>query len=133
MPVVFIVVSIYFIVNAIPMGSEGVFPLMCAILQAATAVYLIGKILIKHEAVVKTEGLSIGKAALTVAALIIYVLVFELIGYWLSTFLLVGFIIWFLGYRKWWVLLLCAALTATATFFIFGQLLNVPLPMLFFE
>ena len=133
MPVLFIALSIYFIVASIPMGGEGTFPLICAVLQLATAIYLLGKTLIKHEVVVKTEGLNVGKAALTVAALIIYVLVLEKIGYCLSTFLLVGFIIWFLGYKNWKIILLCAALTVAATYVIFGLLLNVPLPMLFFQ
>ncbi|MBQ9264974.1 MAG: tripartite tricarboxylate transporter TctB family protein [Clostridia bacterium] len=133
MPVVFIAMAVVFIVQAIPMGSEGTFPLMCGILQAAVAVYLIGKILVKREVVLKTDGLNVKKAALTVVALILYVLVLDKIGYCLSTFLLVAFIIWFLGYRNYKIILLCAALTAAATYVIFGVLLNVPLPMLIFE
>ena len=133
MPVVFIAVSVYFIVNAIPMGSEGIFPLICAVLQLGVAVYLIIKTLIKKDVVLKLEGLNVMKALLTVAALIIYVLVMDKIGYCLSTFLLVGFIIWFLGYRNWKIILVSAALTVAATYLIFGVLLHVPLPMLFLE
>lgn len=135
MPVLLIAMACVFIdeIRRTNMGDEGIFPLMCAILQIIISVYLIGKILIKREMVLKTEGLNVGKAALTVLALIIYVLVLDKIGYCLSTFLLVGFIIWFLGYRKYWVILLCAALTVAATYVIFGVLLNVPLPMLIFN
>ena len=133
MPAVFIAMAAIFISQAIPMGSEGTFPMMVGILQIAVAVYLIVKILVKHEAVLNTKGLNVGKAALTVLALVIYVLVLDKIGYCLSTFLLVGFIIWFLGYRNYKIILLCAALTVAATYLGFGVLLNVPLPMLLFE
>ena len=133
MPVVFIAMAVYFMVEAIPMGSEGVFPLICAVLQLGAAVYLIIKTLIKKEIVLKLEGLNVKKALLTILALVIYVLVLEKIGYCISTFLLVGFIIWFLGYRNWKIVLLSAALTAAATYLIFGVLLHVPLPMLFFK
>ncbi len=133
MPVVFIAVSVYFIVASIPMGSEGTFPLICSVLQLATAVYLMIKVFVKHEVVVKLEGLNVKKALLTVVALVIYILVMDKIGYCLSTFLLVAFIIWFLGYRNWKIILLCAALTVAATYVIFGVLLHVPLPMLFFD
>ena len=133
MPVVFIAVSIYFIVASIPMGSEGTFPLICSVLQLITAIYLMIKVFVKHETVIRLEGLNVKKALLTVVALVLYILVLDKIGYCLSTFLLVGFIIWFLGYRNWKIILLCAALTVAATYVIFGVLLHVPLPMLFFE
>ena len=133
MPVVFIAMAVYFIVNAVPMGSEGVFPLICGVLQLGVAVYLVIKTLVTKNVVLKLEGLNVKKALLTILALIIYVLVLEPIGYCLSTFLLVGFVIWFLGYRNWKIILLSAVLTVGATYVIFGLLLHVPLPMLFFK
>lgn len=133
MPVMFMAISIYFIVESVPMGGEGVFPLICSVIQLITAIYLLIKTLLKRETTVKLDGLDAKKTLLTVVALVIYVLVLDRIGYCISTFLLVVFIIWFLGYRNWKVTLPCAALTVAATFLIFDVLLNVPLPMLFFN
>ena len=67
-----------------------------------------------------------------IAALAAYVLLLEIAGYVICTFVLVAFIIRFLGYTNWKVILLCSAATVAATYVIFGVLLSVPLPMLFF-
>lgn len=133
MPVLMIAVSVYFIAASVPMGGEGTFPMICGVLQLITSIYLLVKVLLKRDVVVKLEGLNVKKAFFTVVALVIYVLVMEKIGYCLSTFLLVAFVIWFLGYKNWKIILLCSVLTVAATYLIFGVLLHVPLPMLFFN
>lgn len=53
MPIVFMLVAVYVIVKAIPMESEGVFPIMSAGVLLLCAVYLFVEILIKHQQVVK--------------------------------------------------------------------------------
>lgn len=59
MPIVFALVSVYVIVKAIPMESEGVFPIMSAGVLLACAVYLFVETLIKQKAVVKLEGVNL--------------------------------------------------------------------------
>ena len=132
MPVIFIGISIYFIVGSIPMGSEGYFPLICGVGQLLCAIGLLIKVIWKQNKVVKYEGLDIPKVILVIAALAAYVLLLEVAGYVICTLVLVAFIIRFLGYTNWKVNLLCSAATVAATYVIFGVLLSVPLPMLFF-
>ena len=133
MPIVFALVSIYIIVKAIPMEGERVFPIMSAGVLLICAAYLFFETLVKKEVVVKLEGVNLGKVAITLLALIVYVLLIKKIGYIIDTFLLCVFIIRSLGYKKIGVTLLCAALAVCATFVVFKVLLSVPLPMIFLD
>ena len=100
MPIVFALVSVYVIVKAIPMESEGVFPIMSAGVLLACAVYLFVETLIKQKAVVKLEGVNLPMVGLTILALVLYVVLLKRIGYLIDTFLLCAFIMRFLGYKK---------------------------------
>ncbi len=133
MPVVFVLVSIYIIVQAIPMKGEGIFPIMSAGVLLICAVYLFFETLIKKEVVVKLEGVNLGKVGITLLALLIYVILIKKIGYIIDTFLLCVFIVRFLGYKKIGITAFCSALAVGATFFIFKVLLSVPLPMIFLD
>ncbi|MCD7906407.1 MAG: tripartite tricarboxylate transporter TctB family protein [Clostridium sp.] len=133
MPIVFALVSIYIIVKAIPMEGEGVFPIMSAGVLLICAAYLFFETLVKKEVVVTLEGVNLGKVAITLLALIVYVLLIKKIGYIIDTFLLCVFIIRSLGYKKIGVTVLCAALAVCATFVVFKVLLSVPLPMIFLD
>ena len=118
MPIVFALVSVYVIVKAIPMESEGVFPIMSAGVLLACAVYLFVETLIKQKAVVKLEGVNLPMVGLTILALVLYVVLLKRIGYLIDTFLLCAFIMRFL---------------VAGTFFVFKVLLSVPLPMIFLD
>lgn len=73
MPIVFMLVAVYVIVKAIPMESEGVFPIMSAGVLLLCAVYLFVEILIKHQQVVKLEGVNLKMVGVTLLALAVYV------------------------------------------------------------
>ncbi|MGN0372966.1 MAG: tripartite tricarboxylate transporter TctB family protein [Enterocloster sp.] len=133
MPVVFILAAIYIIVKAIPMKSEGVFPIMSASVLLLCAIYLLIEVLVKKEKIVKLEGVNLPMVGVTLLALVIYVVLLKKIGYIIDTFLLCVFIIRSLGYKKIGVIIMCSALAVAATFFIFKVLLSVPLPMVFLD
>lgn len=133
MPIVFALVSVYVIVKAIPMESEGVFPIMSAGVLLACAVYLFVETLIKQKAVVKLEGVNLPMVGLTILALVLYVVLLKRIGYLIDTFLLCAFIMRFLGYKKLGVIGICSLAAVVGTFFVFKVLLSVPLPMIFLD
>ena len=129
MPIVFMLVAVYVIVKAIPMESEGVFPIMSAGVLLLCAVYLFVEILIKHQQVVKLEGVNLKMVGVTLLALAVYVFLLKKIGYIIDTFALIRS----LGYKKTGVTLLCSALAVACVFFIFKVLLSVPLPMILLD
>lgn len=131
MPIVFMLVAVYVIVKAIPM--ESVFPIMSAGVLLLCAVYLFVEILIKHQQVVKLEGVNLKMVGVTLLALAVYVFLLKKIGYIIDTFALCFFIIRSLGYKKTGVTLLCSALAVACVFFIFKVLLSVPLPMILLD
>lgn len=133
MPIVFALVLVYVIVKAIPMESEGVFPIMSAGVLLACAVYLFVETLIKQKAVVKLEGVNLPMVGLTILALVLYVVLLKRIGYLIDTFLLCAFIMRFLGYKKLGVIGICSLAAVAGTFFVFKVLLSVPLPMIFLD
>ena len=133
MPIVFALVSVYVIVKAIPMESEGVFPIMSAGVLLACAVYLFVETLIKQKAVVKLEGVNLPMVGLTILALVLYVVLLKRIGYLIDSFLLCAFIMRFLGYKKLGVIGICSLAAVAGTFFVFKVLLSVPLPMIFLD
>ena len=133
MPTLMVVVSLLFIAESLPMGQEGLFPLLCGVLQLIVSAFLFFRALLQGEAKAQFKGRGFARVLMTILALCIYVLVMGRIGYILSTFALVLFIIAFLGYRKTSLMLLCAAATVAATYILFGVLLHVPLPTLIFS
>ncbi|MCI8830428.1 MAG: tripartite tricarboxylate transporter TctB family protein [Lachnospiraceae bacterium] len=133
MPVVFILAAIYIIIKAIPMESEGVFPIMSAGVLLLCAVYLFMEVLVKREAIVKLEGVNLSMVGVTILALAAYVFLLKKIGYIIDTFLLCAFIIRSLGYKRFGIIALCSALAVAATFGVFKVILSVPLPMIFLD
>ena len=133
MPIAFIIMGIYVIVEAMGMGSEGVFPTMSAGVLLLCAVYLIFETLKKQKAVVKLEGVNLKMVGITLLTLMVYVFIIKKIGYVIDTFLLCAFIIRSLGYKKYPMIVLCSAAAVGVTFFIFKILLSVPLPMVFLD
>jgi hypothetical protein len=74
-----------------------------------------------------TPWAGVGTALALWAMLLVYVLLFDLAGFLLSTaaFLSAGF--WLLGVRPWWKIGLYAVIFTAATFYIFN-ILDVRLP-----
>ena len=64
----------------------------------------------------------------TTISLAIYGLILTRLGYLLSTFLLMMFLFWTPGYKKWTVILIKAALSVTITYLVFEKWLDCQLP-----
>ena len=60
--------------------------------------------------------------------LVTYALIFERLGFIISTFLLVTFLQRFLEHKKWWKVILTASIVSLSAFVIFNVLLNSGLP-----
>jgi hypothetical protein len=60
--------------------------------------------------------------------LVIYVLIFEWLGFIITTFLLVTFLLRLLEQKKWWNILLTAGVITLSTFIIFNVFLKSGLP-----
>lgn len=133
MPAVFALAAIKVIAEAIPMNSEGVFPMMSAGLLLACSVYLFIEVLIKKKAVAVLDGVNLPMVGITLLVLLAYVFLLKKIGYVADTFILCAVIIRILGYRKPGITVLCSALAAALTFLVFKGLLSVPLPMVFLD
>jgi putative tricarboxylic transport membrane protein len=73
------------------------------------------------------RGLRWRKVLIVIAGSVIYLLLLDKLGYLLATF---GFmlLLFGLGRMKLWVLLLCALLSVAGSYYIFHNLLKVPLP-----
>ena len=133
MPAVFGLAAIKVIAVAVPMNSEGVFPLMSAGLLLACSIYLFIEVLAKKRKVVVLDGVNLPMVGITLLVLIAYVFLLKKIGYVMDTFILCAVIIRILGYQKPGITALCSALAVALTFFVFKGLLSVPLPMVFLD
>jgi len=63
-----------------------------------------------------------------VGSLVAFAFLFEPLGYLLSVFLMIGFLLWIIEPRKWWRLILVALLISVLSYLMFGILLKTPLP-----
>jgi putative tricarboxylic transport membrane protein len=134
MPVFFVIFSIWIIVTAYQMGSEeGTFPLMVGGFQLIVALFQLYFDLTKSEHVNKFKNSNVWKVIEAVAVMSLYVFMLKKIGYVIDTTVLAIYTMVTLGYRRWGVVFISAVSITAVVFFVFKVLLNVPLPMLFFE
>ena len=68
------------------------------------------------------------RIVLAVAALVVFGLLFESLGYVISTFLFIAFLLRAVEQQKWGLAVVVAFFTALATYLVFGLLLQTPLP-----
>jgi putative tricarboxylic transport membrane protein len=133
MPVFFILLSIAVYIAGGSMGSEGVFPRMVAGVMFLSSIYILFNTIRTKEVAANFKGLNVSKVVIAFAILIAYAVLLPIIGYAISTFCLCSFIMVALGYRNYRNVVLFTILTVAAVFFIFKVLLDVPLPMIFFD
>jgi len=122
--------------SKLPFGTlssprPGFFPLILAIFLALFSLILLaqeireteeeGSALLGGVASWKRIGLAIG-------ALVAFGLLFETLGYLLSTFLFIAFLLQAVERQKWWLVFVVAFLTSLAIYLLFGLLLDTPLP-----
>jgi|WetSurMetagenome_2_1015567.scaffolds.fasta_scaffold49257_2 putative tricarboxylic transport membrane protein len=117
--------------GSLPSPQAGFFPVLIAIFLAVLSLILIGQGIKKCQG--KTPSLPITSwggrpLLLTIGALFAYIIFFESLGYLISTFLLMAFLLEAIRSKKWWVILLFALFTTMSSYFLMGVLLQTPLP-----
>jgi putative tricarboxylic transport membrane protein len=119
-------------IGGIHKPGPGFFPLFGGTLLAVFSAVLLFRVLATMRA---TGYKAHGKkekprwaAAYVYIGLIIYSLIFERLGFILSTFLLVIFLLRLLEPKKWWHMLLTAAIVASSAYTVFNVFLKSDLP-----
>ena len=111
--------------------QPGFFPLILAIFLAFFSVLLLAQEIPGKdgEAGALLGGVALWKRiGLALGALVAFGLLFETLGYLLSTFLFIAFLLRAVERQKWWLVVVVAFCTALVTYLLFGILLNTPLP-----
>ncbi len=68
------------------------------------------------------------RPAILVAGLVVYISIFALAGYIISTLVLAAVILRIMDTRPWWVIILASLILAVGSYFLFDRLLDVSLP-----
>ena len=111
--------------------QAGFFPLILAVFLAIFSLVFLAQTIGGHKA---EPGDSRGgsttwnKIVLAVGALVVFGLLFESLGYVISTFLFISFLLRVVERQKWSLVVVIAFFTSLATYLVFGLLLNTPLP-----
>ena len=111
--------------------QAGFFPLVLAIFLAIFSLVLIAEAIggPKEDSDASGGGSAIWKKiVLAVAALVVFGVLFESLGYIISTFLFIAFLLRAVEQQKWSLVVVVAFLTSLTTYLVFGLLLNTPLP-----
>jgi ABC-type Fe3+-siderophore transport system permease subunit len=111
--------------------GAGFFPFLTAIPLGVLAIILIlnavSKSVGKEEVNWPTKK-NRRKIIMTLSALAVYTLCLSYLGYFMSTFILLFWLLKGIEPQKWSTAFLIAVISVVATYFIFGQWLDVPLP-----
>jgi putative tricarboxylic transport membrane protein len=111
--------------------QPGFFPLILAIFLAIFSLVLLAQSIrgTKEESRGSSREAAIWKRiVLAVGALVVFGVLFESLGYIISTFLFIAFLLSVVEQQKWSLVVVIAFFTSLATYLVFGLLLNSPLP-----
>jgi putative tricarboxylic transport membrane protein len=111
--------------------QAGFFPLVLALLLAIISLVFLAQVIggPKDESrASRGESVTWNKIILAIGALVVFGLLFESLGYVISTFLFIAFLLRAVERQKWSLVVLVAFFTSLATYLVFGLLLNTPLP-----
>ncbi|MGH7772132.1 MAG: tripartite tricarboxylate transporter TctB family protein [Candidatus Binatia bacterium] len=111
--------------------QAGFFPLILAIFLAIFSLVLTAQAIggTKEESGASRRGSAIWKKiVLAIAALVVFGVLFESLGYIISTFLFIAFLLRAVEQQNWSLVVVVAFFTSLATYLVFGLLLNTPLP-----
>ncbi len=113
------------------MPETGFFPLLLAIILGIFSLLLLGQAMMgkdreKAPSWVGAEGWK--PLVFTAGALFVIGIFFERLGYLISTFLLIAFLMRATGPKKWWLVILFALCSALGSYLVFDVLLKTQLP-----
>lgn len=129
--------AILFEAGRLPFGGlssprPGFFPLILAIILAIFSLLLLGQA-IKEEREKEASPFLPGtrnwkRLGLAIGALFAFGLFFESLGYIISNFLFIAFLLRAVERQKWWLVVVVAFSTSLVSYLIFGLLIKAPLP-----
>jgi putative tricarboxylic transport membrane protein len=111
--------------------QAGFFPLILALLLAVFSLVLVTQTIggsKEQSGASREESASWKKIVLAIAALAVFGIIFESLGYVVSTFLFIAFLLRAVAQQRWSSVVVVAFLTSLTTYLVFGLLLNTPLP-----
>jgi len=109
--------------------QPGFFPLILSVLLAIIALLVLVEALKgREEGVVPREQLRWNKIGLALGALFAFGFLFESLGYLVTTFLFVTFLLRAVDREKWGVAIVVAFSASFLSYVLFGLLLHTPLP-----
>jgi putative tricarboxylic transport membrane protein len=113
--------------------GAGFFPIFGGLILLVTSTALmiqsfLSKLRTGERETHKGNEVNIALVAYTCVCLIVYSLIFEWLGFIISTFLLGMFLLRVMEHKKWWVHLLTSATVSLATYVIFNSFLKSELP-----
>ncbi len=111
--------------------QAGFFPLVLAVFLAIFSLIFLAQAMgLPKEKPGASRGRSAtwNKIVLAIAALVVFGVLFESLGYIISTFLFIVFLLRAVERQKWSLVVVVAFFTSLATYLVFGLLLNTPLP-----
>lgn len=132
MPSVFIVLSIWMIVESASLpGEEGVFPTLIGVFMLIVALFILYTTSRQKSSNVNFKNINGKKVVTILGILCLYIALFKVVGYLIDTFLLCTYVIISLGYKNYKAAILCSAGTTAVVFAVFKLVLGVPLPVFF--
>lgn len=123
--------------NKLGLGSlktpeSGLFSFMLAIVLAILSLVLLRQAIKEKDerrSPLLAEATNWKKIGMTLGALLAYAFLLEPIGYLVSSFFLIVFLLLAVEAQKWWLTIVVAFLSSAGSYLIFDLLLNVPLPV----
>jgi putative tricarboxylic transport membrane protein len=111
--------------------QAGFFPLILAVFLAIFSLVFLAQAIGGHKAELRDSrggSTAWNKIVLAIGALAGFGLLFESLGYVISTFLFIAFLLRVVERQRWSLVVAIAFFTSLATYLVFGLLLNTPLP-----
>jgi putative tricarboxylic transport membrane protein len=111
--------------------QAGFFPLILAVVLAIFSLVFLTQAIDGYKAEPgdsRRGPTTWNKIVLAIGALVVFGLLFESLGYVISTFLFISFLLRVVERQKWSLVVVIAFFTSLATYLVFGLLLNTPLP-----
>src|SRR5262245_40657293 len=109
--------------------AAGFFPAVLAVLLAVNSLFiLVGVLRRGHDGAAQGESLKWKKILLALGSLLVFGLVFERLGYLLTTFLFIIYLLRIVERQSWRLALSVALSASLVSYIVFGLLLGTPLP-----
>jgi putative tricarboxylic transport membrane protein len=128
--------AIFLEISRMPIGTsgrpqEGFFPFILAILLTILSVILLWQAMKEKngkKSIVEVRSGGLKRVGLAVGALFAFAILLDFLGYIVSTFLLIAFLLRTIEPQKWWIVIVVAFLCSLVSFLVFGLLLEAQLP-----